>query len=286
MLDPVSNSAWWNLANHAKKTAVYFRSLTVFSLALIATGCSIFGGSATGAVDTAFGGCSPTPCVKVAISSLPELPSGLSQAAQAKIDADLRKALYAPLDVDSDNPNRASVMKELSERFEEYKTVIDAPIDWSLERSATVLFSNQSVTAVEVVNRGYLGGAHGFNERSLMTFNSQNGARMAVADVVDQASRSALNKIVEAEFRRARSIRAGQSLQDAGFFILPGQELPLGENFALTDRGLEIQYNPYEIAPYALGETRVRVPREALEMIVKADLRGVFGVTGQQPRAE
>jgi hypothetical protein len=62
--------------------------------------------------------------------------------------------------------------------------------------------------------------------------------------------------------------------------------LPLGENFALTDNGMEIQYNPYEIAPYALGETRVRVPREALEMIVKADLRGVFSAAGGQTRAE
>jgi hypothetical protein len=222
----------------------------------------------------------------VAISSLPELPPGLNQAAQTKIDAEVRKALYAPLDVDTDNPSRATVMKELSERFEEYKTVSDAPIDWSLDRSATVLFSNPSVTAVEVVNKGYLGGAHGFNERSLMTFNSQTGSRMAVSDVIDETSRQALLRIVEAEFRRTRSIRAGQSLQDAGFFILPGQELPLGENFALTDNGMEIQYNPYEIAPYALGETRVRVPREALEMIVKADLRGVFSAAGGQTRAE
>jgi hypothetical protein len=85
-----------------------------------------------------------------------------------------------------------------------------------------------------------------------------------------------LNKIVEAEFRRARSIPAGESLQDAGFFILPGQELPLGENFALTSKGLEIQYNPYEVAPYALGATSVSVPREAVAPLVKADLQGVF----------
>jgi hypothetical protein len=57
---------------------------------------------------------------------------------------------------------------------------------------------------------------------------------------------------------------------------LPGQELPLGENFALTSKGLEIQYNPYEVAPYALGATSVSVPREAVAPLVKADLQGVF----------
>jgi hypothetical protein len=212
---------------------------------------------------------------------MPELPAGLSELARGKIDAEVRKALYAPLDVDTDHPSREKVLKELSERYQEYQSVSDAPIDWSLSRSAKVLYSSASVTAVEVLNKGYLGGAHGFNERNLMTFNSSSGARMAVSDVIDDSSRLPLSRIVEAEFRRARSIRSGQSLQDAGFFILPGQELPLGENFALTDTGLEIQYNPYEIAPYALGETRVRVPPEALQLLVRSDLRGVLA--NQQP---
>ena len=89
-----------------------------------------------------------------------------------------------------------------------------------------------------------------------------------------------LAKVVEDEFRRVRLIASEQTLQSAGFFLLPGQEMPLGENFALTNKGLEIQYNPYEIAPYALGETRVHVPKEAMEMLVKSDIRGIFSSQG------
>jgi hypothetical protein len=97
-----------------------------------------------------------------------------------------------------------------------------------------------------------------------------------VTDLVEERSRATLNRVLEAEFRRAREIRAGQSLQEAGFFILPGQELPIGENFALSDKGLEIQYNPYEVAPYALGETRVKLPKEAIAPLVKSDLSSIF----------
>jgi hypothetical protein len=222
------------------------------------------------------GECSPTPCVRVSLSSLPELPSAVAPAAGAAMTADIRRALYAPLDVDTEKPSQEAIMRELQERFDETKGVTDAEIDWILNRQAAVLYSNALITSVEVMSEGYLGGAHGFKERSLMTFDNRTGARLGVSDVLGAGASSTLSKIVEAEFRRARSIRSGQTLQDAGFFILPGQEIPVGENFALTDKGMEIQYNPYEVAPYAMGETRVQIPREAVEPLLKADLRPVF----------
>jgi hypothetical protein len=200
----------------------------------------------------------------------------MPEASRHIVSEELRRTLYAPLDVETTDPSQDSVMAELRTRLKEYESVSDATIDWSLTRNATVLYSDNRITSCEVTNVGYLGGAHGFNERSLMTFDTQTGQRLGVTDVVPNQSQKMLRKIVEAEFRRVRSISPGQSLQDAGFFILPGQELPLGENFAITNKGLEIQYNPYEVAPYALGATSVSVPRDAVAPLVKTDLQSVF----------
>lgn len=239
-------------------------------------GCAMTGGGLTGPLQESIGACSPTPCAKVSLSSMPALPVALSAETTRSIQAEVAKVLYAPLDVQTDNPSREGILRELQDRVAEYKTLSDAPIDWTLTRTAQVISSNSRVTSVEVSSEGYLGGAHGFKERTLMTFDSRTGARLGVEDVVDDGARHTLSKIVEAEFRRARSVRRDQSLQEAGFFILPGQEMPLGENFAISDSGLEIQYNAYEIAPFSMGETRVRVPRDAIEPLVKADLRGAF----------
>jgi hypothetical protein len=262
-----------------------FGTLCGAALVAAVVGCSPVGGARShDGMVTKLGSCSPTPCVAVSLSALPVLPNSIPAQARSSIVTEVKKVLYASLEVEGAEPSRENIVRELEERYKEYGSVSDAEVDWNLKRSASVLFSNPSVTAVEVYNEGYLGGAHGFKERSLMTFDSKTGHRLGVSDVVDESSQATLAKIVEAEFRRARSIRGGQSLQDAGFFVLPGQQLPLGENFALTDNGLEIQYNPYEIAPYSMGETRVQVPREAVEPLVKADLRGVFSsqVDGQK----
>lgn len=245
-------------------------------LALALQGCSVRLAQAPHGLATSLGECAPSPCVKVDISGVPELPSALATSARSRIESDVKKALYASLEVESDEHSKESVLRELQARLVEYKDLSDAPIDWALHRSARVLFSNREITSVEVLSEGYLGGAHGFNERLLMTFDSKTGSRLGVGDLVDEASQKLLSKVVEAEFRRARDIPGGQSLQDAGFFILPGQEMPVGENFALTDKGLEIQYNPYEVAPYSFGQTRVQLPREAVEPLVRAALRGIF----------
>jgi hypothetical protein len=243
----------------------------------VLTGCfGLSGSGSTGPVQTTVGSCSPHPCVVVDVAGLPELPVSIAPEARKVVESELRRSLYAPLDVETNEPTLAGLMNELEARLKEYDEVSDAPVDWNLTRTAAVLYSDSRVTSCEVTNKGYLGGAHGFNDRTLMTFDSQTGQRLGVGDVVSDRSQRMLHKVVEAEFRRARSIQPGQSLQDAGFFILPGQELPLGENFALTNNGLEIQYNPYEVAPYALGETRVRVPREAVAPLVKAELQSVF----------
>jgi hypothetical protein len=248
----------------------------MLSLVVMTMACAAGGPSSPKGLNTSLGKCEPFPCVKVDISDVPILPESVPAFARGSIESEVRKALYSSLDVESDQHTKESVLQELQARLVEHEVQSDAPIDWALSRSAKVLFSNGDITSVEVLSEGYLGGAHGFNERLLMTFDSKSGSRLGVGDLVDESSQKLLSKIVEAEFRRAREVPGGQSLQDAGFFILPGQEMPLGENFALTDKGLEIQYNPYEVAPYSFGQTRVQVPREAIEPLVRAGLRGIF----------
>lgn len=243
--------------------------------ALCTIGC---GGSIrpVGPESATFGTCAPTPCVKVFLSGIPTLDESLPVAAREAIQKEVAASLYAPLDVESSQPSAASLLREVRERYEEYRSVSDATIDWTFTREARRVYGTSHVVSMEISSEGYLGGAHGFKEQTLMTFDAQTGARFAVSDVVEDAARPTLAKIVEAEFRRARRIPQSQTLQDAGFFILPGQEMPLSENFAITAAGLHLHYNPYEVGPYVMGETDLTVPREAVEPILKPRLRGVF----------
>jgi hypothetical protein len=238
-------------------------------------GCAFRVAPGSAAQNVSVGNCSPTPCVSVSLSAVPEISTVVrSDEVERSVRSQIMAVLYAPMDIEGSEPTPENLIAEVKTRLEEYSQETSAPIDWKLRREARLSHANDDVLSVEVVSEGYLGGAHGFSDKTLMTFDARTGARLAVGDVVDESLRGTLSKIVEAEFRRARNIPSSQSLQDAGFFILPGQEMPLADNFALTERGLELQYNPYEVGPYSMGATRVVVPREAVEPLLIAGLKG------------
>ena len=215
-------------------------------------------------VETAIGSCAPTPCVKVNLAGVPELPSGFSSEVVSKVQDEIARILYLPVDSATLKPSSAHVLRELTNRLEESEAVSEAPIDWMLSRRVAVSGVAEEFIGVEIVNDGYLGGAHGFHEVSLLMFDGRTGAALSIDDVVSDEGRTSFLRIVEAEFRRARNIPMGQSLLDAGFFVPAGEPLPLPKNWMLTESSLELHYNSYEVGPYVLGSTRLSLPREAV----------------------
>ncbi len=250
--------------------------------ALVLSACALRSVPGSNAQNVTLGSCSPSPCVNVSLGAVPAIGAVESSEVEGKLRAEIMAVLYAPVDIEGNDPTPDNLVKEIQERLDDYSRVSSAPIEWKLTRQANVVHQNSDVMAVEVLSEGYLGGAHGFTDKTLMTFDVRTGARLGVSDVVEDGARTTLSKIVEAEFRRTRNIAGSTSLQEAGFFILPGQEMPLAENFALTGRGLELQYNPYEVGPYSMGPTRVVVPREAIEPLLTASLKGACGTASSE----
>jgi hypothetical protein len=221
-----------------------------------------------------FGACNPAPCLKLIVSPLPPLPDSVSAKAREAIYSQVASVAYAPID-EADGSSRytpVDVTKSVKRSFEEIvdEGVTSAPLEWSLERLIQVPYWNDDLITLDLRSRGYLGGAHGFDERYLLTFRIADGARLKIADIVEPKSLSLLSTIAEAEVRRARAVPAGQSLQDAGFTIAPNTPLAIPNNFGVTETGLLLRFNPYEIAPYSLGPTEITLPNEAIGQLLSA----------------
>ena len=110
----------------------------------------------------------------------------------------------------------------------------------------------------------YTGGAHP-NARTLYgSWFLEDGRRVALRDLLTPGSEERVAEIAEAVFREQRGLPTEQSLEEQGFDF-PDGKFALNENFAVTDQGLVFYFNPYEIAPYALGPTEIELTFEALE---------------------
>lgn len=225
------------------------------------------------------GACNPLPCAKITIAGLPPLPESFSPEARASIHQRVEQALYAPIDAGDTEATQERFIESVKAQYDEYLQVKDPEtvVDWQVSRSAFIIFANDDFASVVVKNEGYLGGAHGFRDEQIFVFDGKSGKVLTWEDILAPESKDIFVRAAEAEFRRARDIKPSESLEEAGF-TFPNDTFALPLNFAVTDRGVSLHYNPYEVGPYVMGPTDCVVPIDvagpALNMAV-INLTGV-----------
>jgi hypothetical protein len=250
------------------------------SIVLI-SGCFVAAGSRGHSVETVpIGSCNPTPCAKVTIETLPELPPSFSVEARGNVLRAVDQALYIPLEEGNREFTRAGLIKSVEDQFDEFMREKDPEVivDWSVARTASLVYSSGEFASVAIANRGFLGGAHGFDEERLFVFDAKTGNALEWNDVISADSRAIFLKAAEAEFKRARGISQNSSLTEAGFTFDKDDSFSLPLNFALTDKGILCHYNPYEVGPYVMGSTEFTVPMDVVRPSLTAHAASLLGV--------
>lgn len=245
---------------------IRIRSLVPLALLLISGCASSVGVKGPSLENLMIGACNPTPCARVKIETLPELPDSFTDEARERVVNQVNEALYAPLDDGGAVASRDGLIASVRAQYDDFmrEKNPEVVIDWTMERVAALIYSNVEVVSVAVKNRGYLGGAHGFDEERLFIFDSKTGRALTWDDLISIGSRSVFLKAAEAEFRRARGLSPDSSLSQEGFTFEKGEPFSLPTNFALTDKGLVCHYNPYEVGPYVMGATDFIVPMDVV----------------------
>lgn len=135
---------------------------------------------------------------------------------------------------------------------------------WEEERVVTVLHHDDRLVSLKLEEYANTGGAHPNARTVYGTWSLEDGGRVSLGDLLTPGSEGRVKELGEAAFREARGIEPGQTYEELGFRF-PDGEFALSENFAVTGEGLIFRFNPYEIAPYALGPTEIELTFETLD---------------------
>ena len=129
--------------------------------------------------------------------------------------------------------------------------------------SVTILGRLTDLAQVVRSRYEFTGGAHGNSFITIELFSKTTGKRLTFEKdlIIDQAG---FEKVAEAAFRKTRKIPAKSSFKKAGYWFEQG--FALSQNILLTGDAITLIYNPYECAPYVMGEIRIPIP---LKEIVK-----------------
>ena len=179
--------------------------------------------------------------------------------------------LEAPLHRDEPPASVNALMARFLSDFAAFKTSEPKSAQsWFLERKAFVLRTTPNLLSLSFSERSYLGGAQSLATVRYLNLDPATGARKLLADVLKEGSLADAISLAETRFRQVRGIAEGATLKDAGF-TFENDAFVLTDNFAVRDDGLAFYYNPYDVAPYAMGATEIVLSQDEVRSLLKPE---------------
>lgn len=113
-----------------------------------------------------------------------------------------------------------------------------------------------------VAYNDYTGGAHGMNALVCNVFDLTTGETVSEADLFAEGWQDGVSALLKT------ALDAFLAAQEEGEDLVFGAPAPNG-NFSVSEEGVTWTYNPYEIAPYAMGAIELTVRWSDLKTYLK-----------------
>ena len=215
---------------------------------------------------------SSAKCLDISIDVL-DITAGLSEDMAKKIEGELKASISR-----SDNSDTApSTPQQIIDNLKkEYSQIVkDMPhydLPWQFKSEYSIFLNTHNLFGVQLDSYSFTGGAHGAAFTFYSVYNTENGKLLKLGDLFIPEQRSNFVALAEQQFIQSRDIDTSMTYEDAGYWF-EHEEFKLNNNFRYTPQGLEILFNPYEIAPYSEGTITLNFSYEEIKSLVKREYR-------------
>jgi hypothetical protein len=124
----------------------------------------------------------------------------------------------------------------------------------------------------------YTGGAHGMSTRQYYVIDAGVPRLLGLEDFFRDPQSTELRRLIYAALRNYYGLAEGMPLSEGIFFE---DEPELSGNFFLSEEGLGFHWNPYEIAPYSVGQVEISLPWNTIRPLLKnsgTEILAKFGI--------
>lgn len=142
------------------------------------------------------------------------------------------------------------------------------PMQYSFETGFEVFYNSKDFVSIVLNHYQFTGGAHGNYFAVGYNINLSDGSFLSLADIVQPGKLDLL--AYECEEAILEKYQAN-SLFEAGLFE---NEIVISEDqdFYIIPGALVLQFDPYEIGPYAMGEITAEISFDKIKDILSEDL--------------
>lgn len=158
-------------------------------------------------------------------------------------------------------------LQTYEEFISDSETLAEYPADWvfSFETSFKTTYLSNDFLSVVMDYYEFTGGAHGNYFSVGFNFRLSDGKAFQLNDIIKETQLENLSLFCEQEILKQFN---ANSLSDAGLFedeinIFPEQDFYIKPNY------LVIQFDPYEIGPYAMGSIEIELRFDKIKNLFK-----------------
>ncbi len=113
----------------------------------------------------------------------------------------------------------------------------------------------------------YEGGAHGNQINTYLNFYAESGKLITLDDLFGSGYETSLNILLLKALMEKVGVTSMEALQEKGYLLWTS--IYPSKNFLLRSNDIEFLYNAYEIAPYVVGVTVLKIPYDELADMLK-----------------
>ncbi len=159
-----------------------------------------------------------------------------------------------------------TLLKEFNQSFfADFKSEDNMGMPWSRNQMSDIIFNDNDILCYAVHWDSYSGGAHANYSSMFYVFNSRNGNRYNLNDIIIESKKEEIQQIVKNKIITERELTK-DDISD--IYELP---IELNNNFYINKGGLGFYYNSYDIAAFAHGPDNVYIPFKELKGLIEKD---------------
>jgi len=132
------------------------------------------------------------------------------------------------------------------------------------------LLSDEKIFSYGINRYVFMGGAHGLNTVNYFNFNLNTGKKILEDDIFLKGTSTKLAEIIRKRIveqsNEYEGVETMKSLDKSDYWV---DAIKPNSNFYFTSEGINYVFNPYEIGPYYLGITEVRIPYKRIQNLLK-----------------
>jgi hypothetical protein len=134
-----------------------------------------------------------------------------------------------------------------------------------------ILYNKNNLLCYAVYYENYTGGAHGSHSYTAHTLDLTSGEEMQEEDFFAEGYQEELAALLVNKIAEKNQVENARELENMGFFSI--DEIYPNGNFTIDDTGITYYFNEYEIAAYVVGATRVLLPYNEIQHLLRNNTR-------------